>query len=59
MVEAHARAYAEEVEALEWITEVVLNDRDPQQCDLGFAPDKPGLVARRILYRLAMAEQGK
>lgn len=59
MVEAHAQAYGEDVEALEWITEVVLNDRDPQQCDLSFAPDKPGLMARRILFRLAMAEQGR
>lgn len=42
MVEAHARAYAEDVEALEWITEVLLNDKDPQHCDLRLAPDKPG-----------------
>lgn len=59
MREAHAQAYSEDVEALEWITEVVLNDNDPQQCELSFAPDKPGLMARRILYRLAMAERGR
>ena len=35
--------------------EVVRNDTDPQ-IDLSFAPDKPGLMARRILYRLAMKE---
>ena len=59
MVEAHSQAYGEDVEALEWITDVVLNDRAPQQFELSFAPDKPGLMARRILYRLAMAEQGQ
>lgn len=59
MFEAHRQAYGEDVEALEWITDVVLNDNDPQQCDLSFAPDKPGLMARRILHRLAMAEQGR
>jgi len=59
MLEAHAQAYGEDVEALEWITDVVLGDRDPQSCDLSFAPDKPGLMARRVMYRLAMAERGQ
>jgi len=50
---ASAQAYSEDVEALEWIMDVVRNDADPQ-IDLSFAPDKPGLMARRIMYRLAM-----
>ena len=58
MLEAHTQAYSEDVEALEWITDVVLGDRDPQQCDLSFGPDKPGLMARRIMYRLSQAEHG-
>ena len=28
-----------------------------QQFDMSFAPDRPGLMARRIMYRKAMAEQ--
>jgi vanillate O-demethylase monooxygenase subunit len=27
-----------------------------QKIDLSFAPDKPGLMARRIMYRLVMKE---
>jgi hypothetical protein len=55
MVEAHSLAYHEDLEALEWINEVVRNDGETQ-FDLSFAPDKPGLMARRIMYRLAMKE---
>ena len=33
----------------------LVTDADPQ-IDLSFAPDKPGLMARRILYRLAQKE---
>ncbi|WP_306209201.1 aromatic ring-hydroxylating dioxygenase subunit alpha [Actinoplanes sp. RD1] len=54
--EASAKAYSEDVEALEWIMSVVRNDHDPQ-IDLSFAPDKPGLMARRIMYRLAELEK--
>jgi len=36
--------------------EVVLSDKESQAFELSFAPDKPGLMARRIMYRLAMAE---
>ncbi|MEI2733859.1 MAG: hypothetical protein V9G24_02935 [Rhodoblastus sp.] len=43
------------MEALEWINEVVRKD-GKTQFDLGFAPDKPGLMARRIIYRFAMKE---
>ncbi|MEN8918972.1 MAG: aromatic ring-hydroxylating dioxygenase subunit alpha [Octadecabacter sp.] len=55
MTEASAKAYYEDVEALEWIMEVVEKDEE-QQFDMSFAPDRPGLMARRILYRLAQAE---
>ncbi len=54
---ASAKAYQEDVDALEWIMNVVLNDSEPQ-FDLNFAPDKPGLMMRQILYRLAAAEAG-
>jgi phenylpropionate dioxygenase-like ring-hydroxylating dioxygenase large terminal subunit len=55
LTEMSAAAYYEDVEALQWITEVVQNDAEPQ-FDLSFATDKPGLMARRIMYRLAMKE---
>ena len=55
LYEASSKAYHEDVDALEWIMDVVRNDVDPQ-IDLSFAPDKPGLMARRIMYRLAMKE---
>ncbi len=55
MFEAHSQAYYEDVEALQWINEVVRADGE-EQFDLSFAPDKPGLMARRIMYRLAMDE---
>jgi phenylpropionate dioxygenase-like ring-hydroxylating dioxygenase large terminal subunit len=55
MTDAHGQAYYEDVEALEWICEVVQDDAEPQ-FDLSFGPDKPGLMARRILYRLAKRE---
>lgn len=43
------------MEALEWINEVVRKDGETQ-FDLDFAPDKPGLIARGIIYRFAMKE---
>lgn len=52
-----AKAYLEDVDALEWIMDVVRNDSQPQ-FDLNFAPDKPGLMMRQVLYRLAAAEAG-
>jgi hypothetical protein len=54
--QASSKAYAEDVEALQWIMEVVKQDNQ-QQFDLSFAPDRPGLMARRIMYRAAMKEQ--
>lgn len=55
MIDAHKQAYSEDVEALEWIMDVVRDDVDPH-IELSFATDKPGLMARRILHRLAMKE---
>lgn len=55
--QASTKAYQEDVDALEWITAVVRGDAEPQ-FDLNFAPDKPGLMMRRILYRLAAEEAG-
>ena len=54
---ASAKAYLEDVDALEWISEVVRHDVQPQ-FDLNFAPDKPGLLMRRVLYARAAAEAG-
>jgi len=57
MYEASTKAYLEDVDALEAILQVVQNDVEPQ-FDLNFAPDKPGLMMRKILYQLAAAEAG-
>ena len=54
---ASAKAYEEDVDALEWIMETVRGDTEPQ-FDLNFAPDKPGLMMRQVLHRLAAAEAG-
>jgi len=52
---ASEQAYIEDVDALEWISQVVQND-PTAQFDLNFAPDKPGLLMRRIIHGLAAAE---
>ena len=52
---ASSKAYLEDVDALEWILSVVQNDAQPQ-FDLNFAPDKPGLMMRRIIHDRAAAE---
>lgn len=54
---ASAKAYLEDVDALEWIMQAVRGDVEPQ-FDLNFAPDKPGLMMRQVLHRLAAAEAG-
>jgi vanillate O-demethylase monooxygenase subunit len=54
---ASAKAYLEDVDALEWIMAVVKSDTEPQ-FDLSFAPDKPGLMMRRSLHDRAAAEAG-
>ncbi|WP_298283205.1 aromatic ring-hydroxylating dioxygenase subunit alpha [Acidocella sp.] len=57
MYEGSNQAYTEDVEALQWITETILQDETPQ-LDLNFAPDKPGLLMRRRLRYLADLEAG-
>ena len=54
---ASEQAYLEDVDALEAILEVVTSEDEPQ-FDLNFAPDKPGLLMRRILHRRAAEEAG-
>lgn len=54
---ASAKAYLEDVDALEWIMQAVRTDTEAQ-FDLNFAPDKPGLMMRRVLHDLAAAEAG-
>ncbi|MGF6876933.1 Rieske 2Fe-2S domain-containing protein [Paraburkholderia sp. MM5477-R1] len=54
---ASSKAYQEDVDALEWILQTVSSDTQPQ-FDLNFAPDKPGLLMRQVLYRLAAQEAG-
>jgi vanillate O-demethylase monooxygenase subunit len=58
LLSSSIKAYQEDVDALEWILDVVQKDTEPQ-FDLNFAPDRPGLVMRQILYRLARAESGR
>lgn len=55
LYEASTQAYIEDVDALQWILEVVQKDDQPQ-FDLNFAPDKPGLLMRRVLHDRAAAE---
>lgn len=55
---ASAKAYLEDVDALEAILDVVSHDADPQ-FDLSFAPDKPGLMMRRVLQDMAANEAGQ
>lgn len=58
LLEASERAYLEDVEALEWIFEGIKNDVEPQ-FDLNFAPDKPGLLMRRVLFERAEREASR
>lgn len=57
LYEASAKAYLEDVDALEWILDVVTQDAQPQ-FDLNFAPDKPGLLMRRVIHDRAAREAG-
>lgn len=57
LYESSQKAYTEDVDALEWILEVVNNDPE-KQFDLNFAPDRPGLMMRRILHDLSLSESG-
>ena len=56
MRDNHKKAYKEDVDALEWIMDVVLHDNEGA-FELNFAPDKPGLLMRRNIYNFAKAEQ--
>ncbi|MGF6963072.1 phenylpropionate dioxygenase-like ring-hydroxylating dioxygenase large terminal subunit [Paraburkholderia sp. WC7.3g] len=56
LYEASDKAYKEDVDALEWILEAVTSDVEPQ-FDSNFAPDKPGLLMRQILLRMAATER--
>lgn len=52
-----ARAYMEDVEALTWIQQAY--DREPGPLpELSFAPDRPGILMRRVLLSLAQKEGG-
>jgi len=55
---ASEQAYLEDVDALEWISETVNADAEPQ-FDLNFAPDKPGLLMRRSIFERAAAQQAR
>jgi phenylpropionate dioxygenase-like ring-hydroxylating dioxygenase large terminal subunit len=55
--QASAKAYQEDVDALEAILEGIQNDAEPFS-ELHFAPDKPGLLMRRALFERARAEAG-
>ncbi|HCT4792730.1 TPA: hypothetical protein OTY80_004872 [Klebsiella variicola] len=57
LYESSQKAYTEDVDALEWILDVVRNDPE-KQFDLNFAPDRPGLMMRRILHEIALIENG-
>ena len=56
MLTASEKAYLKDVDALEWISDVIARDEQPQ-FDLNFAPDKPALMMRRVVFDLAEAEQ--
>jgi phenylpropionate dioxygenase-like ring-hydroxylating dioxygenase large terminal subunit len=58
LLAASEQAYLEDVEALEWILEAVKTDIEPQ-FDLNFAPDKPGLFMRRVLFERAEQEKAR
>jgi phenylpropionate dioxygenase-like ring-hydroxylating dioxygenase large terminal subunit len=58
LLKGSEQAYTEDVDALEWISEVVQSDAQPQ-FDLNFAPDKPALMMRRILFNLAENEAAR
>lgn len=57
LLSASTKAYQEDVDALEWIMHNIVSDQEVQ-FDLHFAPDKPGLMMRQYLYRLAQLESG-
>lgn len=56
LTETSLKAYQEDVDALTWIQEEV-EKGDGAPDELSFGPDRPGLAMRKIMLRLAMAEQ--
>ncbi|MEV4241599.1 MULTISPECIES: hypothetical protein [Nocardia] len=51
------RVFDEDVEALEWIQQYVERDARPGVVEQSVPADVPGLRFRRLLHRLATAEQ--
>lgn len=58
LFEASKTAYYEDVEALTWIQDNLDKESGPVE-ELSFGPDRPGLLMRKILLKLAKAEQGQ
>ncbi len=54
--ESSSKAYQEDVDALRWIQETLDAHEEPVH-ELSFGPDKPGLLMRRTLLKLAHQEQ--
>lgn len=55
LYEASMKAYYEDVEALTWIQENLDKETGPVE-ELSFGPDRPGLLMRKIMLKLAKAE---
>lgn len=53
--ESSQRAYAEDVEALEWISQIV--NATPDFHEVSFRSDRPGLLMRQRLLQMAEAEK--
>jgi vanillate O-demethylase monooxygenase subunit len=54
--DASAQAYYEDVEALQWISDTVVNDAMPHR-EFSVRADRPGLLMRQALARMAAREQ--
>ena len=54
--DASAKAYYEDVEALQWISDTVVNDVVAHR-EFSVRADRPGLLMRQVLARLAAQEQ--
>lgn len=55
LAKSSRKAYQEDVDALGWIQDTLNREPGPVQ-ELSFGPDRPGLMMRRNLLRLANAE---
>ncbi|MDH7794049.1 MULTISPECIES: aromatic ring-hydroxylating dioxygenase subunit alpha [unclassified Beijerinckia] len=56
LYEASHAAYVEDVDALGWISEIVTTESDDYR-EFSFRSDRPGLMMRQVLSRLAAQEQ--